>query len=104
MNHSLRVTADYPEQKIIQSIVDRLMASQNNVLLGYLAIGIADDLVLPAFLIQLESFEEQVRQEQRIKALMTINLSAVTKTSRHLCCPLVMSASLPSALRRIARS
>lgn len=83
MNHSLRVTADHPEQKIIQAIVDRLKASQNNVLLGYSATGLTDDLTLPAFLVQLESIQEQGRQGQRIKALMTLNLSAVIKTDQN---------------------
>ena len=82
MNHSQRVTVDYPEQKIIQTIVERLGESQQNVLLGYSATGLSDDLTLPAFLIQLESIQEQARQGQRTKALMMVNLSAVTRTSQ----------------------
>ncbi len=83
MNQDQRVTADYPEQKIIQSLVDRLKASQQTVLLGYSATGLADDLSQPAFLIQLESIQEQGRQGERIKALMTVNLSAVTRTHQN---------------------
>ncbi|WP_157794278.1 DUF6838 family protein [Endozoicomonas ascidiicola] len=90
MNHSQRVTADYPEQKIIQAIVDRLSATETNVLLGYSATGLADDLTLPAFLIQLESVQEQERQGHRVKALMSLNISAVTKTTKDTTFDLIM--------------
>ncbi len=81
MNHTQRLTAVNPEQKIIKAIVERLEVSQHSVLLGYSAIGLTDDLTLPACLIQLESIQEQARQGHRVKAIMVLNLSVVTKTN-----------------------
>ena len=70
-----------PETRIVEALVYRLTEITPTVLLGYSALGLHEDLPVPAILVQLESLQEQGRQGSRVKTQMSLNISVVIKTN-----------------------
>ena len=70
-----------PETRIVEALVYRLTEVTPNVLLGYTALGLDEELPKPAILVQLESLQEQGRQGSRVKMQMSLNISVVIKTN-----------------------
>ena len=70
-----------PETRIVEALVYRLTEVTPNVLLGYTALGLDEELPKPAILVQLESHQEQGRQGSRVKMQMSLNISVVIKTN-----------------------
>ena len=70
-----------PETRIVEALVYRLTEVTPNVLLGYTALGLDEELPKPAILVQLESLKEQGRQGSRVKMQMSLNISVVIKTN-----------------------
>ena len=69
-----------PEKQIVSALMNRLGTICDQVLLGYSATGIEQDLDSPSLLVQLESMTEQEQQGARRKYLLQFNLSAVVTT------------------------
>ena len=69
-----------PEKQIVSSLMSRLGTICDQVLLGYSATGVEQDLDSPSLLVQLESMTEQEQQGARRKYLLQFNLSAVVTT------------------------
>ncbi|MET4695002.1 hypothetical protein [Endozoicomonas lisbonensis] len=72
-----------PEHQIVNALVDRLKSTTAQVLLGYSATGVEQDLTLPSLLVQLESITEQTRNGTRAKYQMQFILSAVVPTDEN---------------------
>ncbi|WP_422135486.1 hypothetical protein [Endozoicomonas sp. ALD040] len=70
-----------PEQQLVSLLVGVLETVCNQVLLGYAATGIEQDLKPPAVLVQLESISELQQQGSRRKDQWLFNLSAVVPTN-----------------------
>ena len=70
-----------PETRIVEALVYRLTEVTPNVLLGYTALGLDEELPKPAILVQLESLQERGRQGSRVKMQMSLNISVVIKTN-----------------------
>ena len=69
-----------PELAIIETIQEKLSPLVNQVLLGYAAKGVDDQLQPPTILIQLASISEESQQGKRAKYPMQIELVLVVTT------------------------
>lgn len=70
-----------PEQRLVGLLVGVLETVCSQVLLGYAATGVEQDLKPPAILLQLESISELQQQGSRRKDQWLFNLSAVVPTN-----------------------
>ncbi|MGI9279264.1 MAG: hypothetical protein ACR2PX_06490 [Endozoicomonas sp.] len=70
-----------PEQQLVTILMEALESACDQVLLGYAATGIEQDLKPPAILVQLESISELQQQGSRRKDQWLFNLSAVVPTN-----------------------
>ena len=70
-----------PEKDIINAVVSRLESVCDQVLLGYSASGIEQDLKPPSLLVQPEFLFEEERQGSRAKYRLQLNVSAVVATN-----------------------
>lgn len=74
------LTDSLPELAIIETIQEKLSPLVNQVLLGYSAKGLDDQLQPPAILIQLARIAEESQQGKRAKYQMLVELVLVVTT------------------------
>ncbi|MGI9278338.1 MAG: hypothetical protein ACR2PX_01755 [Endozoicomonas sp.] len=71
----------HPEQQLVSTLIHTLEPVCDQVLLGYSATGLEQELKPPALLVQLESISQLQQQGSRRKYRWVFNLSAVVPTN-----------------------